>query len=446
MSIYSTPLRAWRSVYGALRYLGTRPYFGFVQGHVHLRERELQRIRASVGDSAPQAVDEFERSFAALIGDGGAVSFAAGRMGFFALMRELGIGAGDEVVLSAATCSVMANAVLRCGARPVYADVDPETYGSDAAAVERVISSRTRMIVAQHSFGIPCRIEPIVELARLRGIFLLEDCALTLGSSRRGIVVGNFGDAALFSTDHSKPLNTMIGGLIYTRDGGLLASLRRRRDEGGELCLEKQRALFARMLLEREYCHPGGYGRMALREYASRLRFRSVRPFLDEDFGPGPGSGYPYPARLPGFLALLGVYEAERWGQVVRERRELLRRLLDVLDASAVCGRPAPGYRDPEVDVVPLRLAWHDPDGPRLRRRLARSVDVSWTWFMEPIVEARGAREEFGYVRGTCPIQEEVGPRMLNLPCNVPAAWHRALCERVWEAVRECGVSVPVPH
>ena len=197
---------------GVLRQWFRTPFFGFVQGHAYLAPHDVDQIRKHIAKPAKEIVAEFEHGFASLVGEGYAVSFAAGRMGFYALMKTLDIGPGDEVVVQGANCAVMVNAILRTGATPVFADIDPETFGSSKQHIERCITPRTRRIVAQHSFGIPCDVEPIVELAHSRKTFLLEDCALAVSSTNDGITVGNFGDAALFSTDHSKPLNTLTGG------------------------------------------------------------------------------------------------------------------------------------------------------------------------------------------------------------------------------------------
>ena len=152
-----------RKVFRLLSEVRKNPYFGFIQGHEHLSLEDLAEIQKWVGSDNLEIIEEFEQRFAEIIGDGQTVSFAAGRMGFYALMQVLGIQAGDEVVLQGATCSVMVNAVLRNGATPVYADIDPETFGSSEAAIEKVLSPKTKMVVAQHSFGIPCDIQPIVE-------------------------------------------------------------------------------------------------------------------------------------------------------------------------------------------------------------------------------------------------------------------------------------------
>ena len=99
------------------------------------------------------------------------------------------------------------------------------------------------MIIAQHSFGIPCNIEPIADITKQKKIFLLS-CALTLGSSSKNIIVGNFGNAAIFSTDHTKPLNTLIGGMVYSKDKRIIKSLLSRHNKLSDLSEKKQKAIW----------------------------------------------------------------------------------------------------------------------------------------------------------------------------------------------------------
>ena len=220
------------------------PFFGFVSGHSYVDELQISELNALVGQIDLDLLNEYERKYAAIVGKGECVSYAAGRMGFYEVMRVIGIRSGDEVILTGATCSVMANAVIRTGATPVYSDIDPETFGSSPSAIESCISTNTRLIVAQHSFGIPCKIEAIKSLATKYKLFLLEDCALSLGSKINGITLGNFGDAALFSTDHSKPINTIIGGLIYSNNKNLIHSLRdKQASHYSELSIKKKSTL-----------------------------------------------------------------------------------------------------------------------------------------------------------------------------------------------------------
>lgn len=398
-------------------------YFGFISSHAYLSTKELAHIKSMVGKDDSEVVHSFEREFAAIVGKGDCVSYAAGRMGFYAVMQTLRVGEGDEVILTGATCAVMVNAVLRTGATPVFSDIDPNTFGASPASVSKCITSRTRLIVAQHSFGIPCDIIPIVDLARKHNIFLLEDCALTLGSKVNDVVVGNFGDAAIFSTDHSKPINTITGGMIYTRNPTLALNLRQTLCACDALPLRRQQALWRRLLLERTICDPFRYRWMGLIDLLSKVKYKIFniqQPFLLEDFSSKirPLS-YAYPAKMPAFLALLGLYEIRQWPNHVAMRKRVLKNLLDIAKISFSYELFPKAYHDNNLDIVPLRLAWADENGEAVRKELSAFVHTSWTWFMQPIVATNEPLKNYGYKAGDCPISENIGFKMINLPCNV---------------------------
>lgn len=151
-------MRLLKQITNAVRLIFLSPYFGFIQGHSHLLLKDIQKIRSLVGEDSDEIIRNYEKKFAELVGPGEAVSYAAARMGFYELMRIQGVGIGDEVILLGATCAVMVNAVRRTGATAVFSDIDHETFGSSCQAIEVCITPKTRMIVAQHSFGIPTKI------------------------------------------------------------------------------------------------------------------------------------------------------------------------------------------------------------------------------------------------------------------------------------------------
>lgn len=413
-------VRRFLQIYDAFRRWFSTPYFGFVKGHSYLSGEELKQIRMLVDASEPGIVLDFEEQFAKLVGSGECISYAAARMGFYELMRLRGISEGDEVILLGATCVVMVNAVMRAGATPIYADIDPDTFGSSSQAIAACITPRTRMIVAQHSFGIPCDIIPIVNLAKEKQIFLLEDCALTLGSKVNGIAVGNFGDAALFSTDHSKPLNTLTGGLIYTRNTDLAQRLRASQAHCADLSAARQNALWQRLLLEVKYCVPARYGRMGLVNLFSSVKKKITHAegdFLADDFGAAAAGAYPYPAKLPAFLAAVGLIEANRWPKVSTDRTITLHRLVDTLSQCPSGSYLPAAYKNKVLEIVPLRFAWSEPRGGDIRRSIQHFIHVAWTWFMAPIIATKEPLEKFGYCSGACPISERIGPNMVNIPC-----------------------------
>ncbi len=120
------------------------------------------------GDSCKAFSTAFSRS---LGGEGEAFLFGSGRMALYAILEVLHITPGDEVILPAFTCEVVVHALRYRGIRPVYADIDPFTFNTYGAAVERVTTDKTRAIIAQHTFGVPCDMGPILDLARRRGLY-----------------------------------------------------------------------------------------------------------------------------------------------------------------------------------------------------------------------------------------------------------------------------------
>lgn len=406
------------------------PYqFGFVQCHSYLVDGQLDQIKSMLesrdATEKQRVLFEYEERFGKLVGDGFASSFASGRMAFYTLMEVLGIGEGDEVILTAFTCSVMPNAVMKRGARPVYADMDRVTFGSSASAIQKVITSKTKLIVAQHSFGIPCDIDQIVNLAKEKGIFVVEDCAITLDSSLRGVKVGNWGDAAIFSTDHSKPLNTVIGGMLYTRNPDIHEKAERLARMSPTLSDEHQQNLYRQMLFERKHYIPTRYPRARIHDYVQKMWARMLgakRTVFLEDNYTRPVShkeSYPYPAAMPAFLAMLGIFELERWSEQKVRRKKLLSCFNDKLRKSCYNKNLLVIYNDPGRDIVPLRLVFSCPDSGELLRRLSKYIDVSWIWFRQPVACAVEGLESLQYVSDSCPVSEEICSGIVNLPCNV---------------------------
>jgi dTDP-4-amino-4,6-dideoxygalactose transaminase len=164
----------------------------------------------------------FEREFAEACGCAYGVAVANGTLALELALRVLDIGPGDEVVVTPRSFIASASSVAMCGARPVFADVDPVDQNLTAESIEAVLSPRTRAIIAVHLAGWPCELIPILDLARSRGIRLIEDCAQAHGATYSGRPVGSFGDVAAFSFCQDKIMTTGgEGGLLVTNDRAL---------------------------------------------------------------------------------------------------------------------------------------------------------------------------------------------------------------------------------
>lgn len=165
-------------------------------------------------------VSEFEDAFARRLGGGRAVTTSYGRMAGYYIFKAFDLPPGSEVVFPALTFWVVPEMARAAGLKPVFADANPDTFNLDPAALERAITPRTRAVVPTHIYGLPCDMDEILGIAGKHGLKVMEDCAHSLGATYRGRAVSLFGDAALFSFQVLKPLNTCGGGIAYTRDPG----------------------------------------------------------------------------------------------------------------------------------------------------------------------------------------------------------------------------------
>jgi len=425
----------------------TLPYqIGFVQGHSHLVESQILQIKRVLNsDDTEDIICEYEQRMKSLIGSGNGISFATGRMAFYSLLKALNIGAGDEVILPGFTCSVMPNAVWRTGATPVFADINKDTFGSDAAEIEKRITSRTKIIVAQHSFGIPCNVTRIVEVGKKYSIFVMEDCAIALDSAINGIKVGNWGDAAIFSTDHSKPLNTLIGGFLYMKDKTIYQKIRYYSDTLPHLNKTHQKRLYEQFLFERKNYTPERYPRSVIKNYARALKrklslHQKQFVFLEADYTKQSSSesSYPYPAKMPPFLAQLGLYELDRWDNEKKRRKALLNGYLRIAGQAGLSDYLPKAYSNQKSEIVPLRFVFEHPNTEIFMKKMDKYIDVGWTWFRSPIICCSDDLESLGYEPGSCKNGESAGKNIINWPCVLPENWSDKVL-RIFERVtRNC--------
>lgn len=387
--------------------------FGFISPSVDLTDSCLKECRLLLDSNDDSVVDQFENNLSDFLGGGNVVSFASGRMAFYSLLRCMGVGEGDEVALTGFTCSVMANAVLRIGAKPVYVDIDSETLGMSPKALIKCISEKTKVIVAQHTFGIPCEIDAIKDIAEKNNILLIEDCALSFGSSYKGKMLGNWGDAAVFSTDHTKPINTLIGGFAYSNNNVLTNELRIMQKESGGLSKKHQEVILRRYISEHQMSGKP-YNSFILNNFLTAFLHKvhlnkTFSPFLvyESSAKTGNNTFYPYPAKMPSMLAFIGMKSLNEYILSIEKRKQRLRELILLFKEKEVIPQ---AYFDQERDIVPLRFVFMSDN------REKYSFIDDWVWFKRPIVATVEPLEYFGYFKGACPIAEKVGYSIMNYP------------------------------
>ncbi len=204
-----------------------------------LGEQEMSRVHECLSSgwisSAGQFIPEFESRWAAYCGRRHGIAVCNGTAALQLAVAALGIGAGDEVILPTFTIISCVLAVLYSGAKPVLVDADPETWCMNVEQLGERITARTRAIMPVHIYGHPVNMDRALDVARERGLYVIEDAAEAHGAEYRSPAghdgdvwrrCGSFGDVSIFSFYANKPVTTGEGGMLVTDDDRLAAKLR----------------------------------------------------------------------------------------------------------------------------------------------------------------------------------------------------------------------------
>lgn len=359
--------------------------------------------------------------------------FWKGRVAFYYILKALGVGEGDEVILPAFTCVVVPSAVVYLGATPVYVDIDAATFNMNAARLASKISPRTKIVVAQHTFGLPAPMAEIraaiAKSGRTGEIRIVEDAAHAFGSAYDEQPVGTLGDAAFFSTQWSKPFTTGLGGIAVTQDAVVREKLR-------ELHARAKQPSFgsATMLQLQYWAHAVAY-----RPQLFWLAQGMYRAATKIGLGVGSSSAdeleiqqpRDYSWRASGFQSRLMDKKFAAAESAVSHRQEIARYYTEALQESGfsvprVEASAAPVFLRMPVLIADKRQALADA------RKLRLEIG---DWFVSPLHPNTSGWEKIGYTCGECPVSEKVCAHIINLPTHRGIT--RAEAERVMKFVRQ---------
>jgi perosamine synthetase len=357
------------------------------------------------------ALVEYERAFADRIGVRHALAFAHGRVGLYGLLRSLGVGPGDEVLVPLPTHVVVANAVRYTGAAPVFVDCRADSWNIDLEQVERLVTPRTRALLLQHTFGTPADIDGALALGHSHGFDVIEDCVHALGATHRCRPVGSFGRAAFFSTEETKTISSTMGGMVVTADDELAERLR-----GFQAtCRWPGRWLAARYLLKLVGYHVLTQPRLHryTRPAYEALGRRNPLPgptSSDEREGRRPST---YEERLSNAQAALALRQLRRLDENLAHRR----RIAEVYATHLAPLGGGPPARDDADEPAFVRYPLRVPDRAAAVRAIAPHA-VPGLWFTSVLEEAETPAHG-GYRSSTCPTAEDAARTLVNLPTHL---------------------------
>ena len=315
-------------------------------------------------------VDEFENDFAKYIGRKRAVAVNSGTSGLFLCMKALGIGEGDEVITTPFTFIASVTSIMMAGAKPVFADIDPETLNIDTSKIESKITEKTKAIQPVEIFGSCAGFDKVCEIAESNKLLVIEDSCEGLGSVLNGRMVGTFGKMSVFAFYPNKQITTGEGGMILTDD-----------DELAEMCIS---------LRNQGRAGGGWLGHARL--------------------------GYNY--RLSDINCALGIVQLGRIEEIKAKRQQVARWYQELLadEKRIILPVEAPGC-DVNWFVFVVRLAENYQAQQRdemLKAMSSEGIQVSN--YFPPVYLQPFMAEKFGYKQGDFPVTDVISARTIALP------------------------------
>ena len=355
-------------------------------------------------------IKQFEDEFAKYIEAKHAFSFGAGRMAFYAILKAMNIKEGDEVIIPGYTCVVVPNAIIYCGAKPVYVDIKPDNFVIDVNKIEEKITHRTRAILAQHMFDQFCDMDVISKIAEKHNLKIIEDCAHTLGADYTGKKAGNFSDAAFFTMEVSKIITTWMGGVAVTNDEALAEKLQKIQSETEFLDKKTTAKLVSQIVIYYILTYPsirfvGKYFFLILSKL--NVLVQNITP--EEENTKMPKK---YPVKLSNIQAKIGLNQLRNIDANLEHRRKIAEIYKKTLKELGLKVNESNKY-----NPVYIRYAFI-ANRESLRELFQNNQIELGEWFNSPLHPVRSSLERFYYKNGTCPMGEFVAEHSVNLPTH----------------------------
>lgn len=307
-----------------------------------------------------------------------AVTLNSATAGLHVSLLALNLQPGDEVITTPMTFIASANTIVQAGGKPIFVDIDPNTYNLDIDQVAKAVSPNTRAIMPVHFAGLPVDLDPLYDLAKQYNLRIVEDCAHAIGAEYKGKRLGSFGDTQIFSFHPNKNMTTGEGGCITSKDEELI-------------------------------------------NLAKQLLFHGIK--RDHE---GAVTSHDYDVPQPGFKynmldmqAALGLHQLAELDQFIERRQQLANRYLDILNDS-------PYWQLPVIPSYKHKHAWHlftpllncNKTGLSRDKFIAKMRDegIAIGFHYKAVHLFSFYQKTFGYQCGDFPHAEDVSNTIVSLP------------------------------
>jgi perosamine synthetase len=334
-----------------------------------------------------------------------AVTFDSGRTALYYALKALGVGKGDEVVLQAYTCIVVTNAIRWTGAKPVYVDV-MDDFNMSAKSFEDVITSKTKAVIIQHTFGTSADLEQLLPIAKKNNLKIIEDCAHSFGADYNGKKLGTFSDIGILSFGSDKVVSCARGGGLVVNNAEVAKKLRKLQHDlpFASLFKIKQHLLsFPFFYFGKETYHIGvGKGLLWV---AKKLHLTNRIIYNKEKRGQQVSF---YPTKLPNALASILLGQLSNLASNLEHRKKI----------ASIYSSTITNNLLPITNSIFLRYPLLVDNPNKLLQIAKKNNIILGDWYRSVVAPADIDPKITGYVDGCCSNAEKLAKKSVNLPTN----------------------------
>src|SRR3989344_2221389 len=354
---------------------------------------------------------EFKKEFSRYFGGREIYLFNSGRSALYLFLKSLNLNEGDEIILQAFTCNAVANPIKWVLAKPVYVDID-NTYNIDPAKLEEKITPNTKAVIIQNTFGIPAKINEILDIARRHNLLVIEDCAHALGAEYQGKKVGTLGDAAFFSFGRDKVISSVYGGALLINNSSLKGQVV---NEYAKITIPSAYWTFQQLFhVPTTYIALLTYNSIGKYILYALQKFNLLSYAVAKEEREGKMPGY-FPARLPEPMAYLALIQFGKLSVLNRRRKELARIYENALKNN-------PDFKiieNYDAGAIFLRYPVRHKNADKIIKRAKNRGYILGDWYREVIAPVGTDMDKMNYETGSCSNGEKLGTQVINLPTNI---------------------------
>lgn len=339
-------------------------------------------------------------------------AFDSARASFYQLLEIWDIKKGDEVIVPAFTCTVIVNPIIWVGAKPIYVDIDPLTLNMDLSDLKKKITSKTKVILAQHTFGKPLEMDKILKITEKKKIYIVEDCAHAIGVNYKGKQLGTWGDAAVITFGITKVISGARGGMAIVKDKNLYSTLKVRQKSLPNFPISK----LIKFLLNPIIWHfitpiyYLGFGKLTFGKFILFILQKTGVIGIDnivEKIEEKGGKPKWYPTKMSPLLAGLVDNQLSKLEEYNLHRKKIASIYAKNLDT--------PSFSD----SLNLRYPLYVKDKKLTHESFRREGVILGDWYKSILHIPKKYYPNLMYKEGMCPKAEYAANYLVNLPTNI---------------------------